>query len=366
MADLQAGLQQRIDYAKALGTRYLVCAFPWTADSRFRNSRLFRIASGITLDDWKWNAEQLNKIGAVAAKAGLSCGYHNHNMEFRSYDGVVAYDELLRLTDPEAGHDGNGPRMGRHRRRRSAEISAQARRPHLDAAREGSAQGSARDCRQAAGTDHRGRQRQDRLEAAVRGRWIPRASATTSSSRKISSARRSKRCASASTTCAARRSRHAMRTIKGPAIFLAQFAGDAPPFNTLRSIGKWAAGLGFKARADSDLGVAAVRSRPRGAEQDLLRRSARACSRSRACRSPSSRRICRASSSPCIPRTTKRSTASRPSRCAAIRRRGRSGRSSKCSKARALRRIWDSRRTRRFPARWHGLICIRGRSGPPA
>ena len=38
-----------------------------------------------------------------------------------------------------------------------------------------------------------------------------------------------------------------MRTIKGPAIFLAQFAGDAPPFNTLGSIGKWAAGLGFKA-----------------------------------------------------------------------------------------------------------------------
>ena len=34
MADLQAGLQERIDYAKALGTRYLVCASPWTADSR--------------------------------------------------------------------------------------------------------------------------------------------------------------------------------------------------------------------------------------------------------------------------------------------------------------------------------------------
>jgi len=37
-----------------------------------------------------------------------------------------------------------------------------------------------------------------------------------------------------------------MKTIKGPAIFLAQFAGDAPPFNTLPSIAKWAAGLGFK------------------------------------------------------------------------------------------------------------------------
>jgi sugar phosphate isomerase/epimerase len=34
--------------------------------------------------------------------------------------------------------------------------------------------------------------------------------------------------------------------IKGPGIFLAQFAGDQAPFNTLRSIGKWAAGLGFK------------------------------------------------------------------------------------------------------------------------
>lgn len=37
-----------------------------------------------------------------------------------------------------------------------------------------------------------------------------------------------------------------MKTIKGPAIFLAQFASDAPPFNSLKSIAAWAAGLGFK------------------------------------------------------------------------------------------------------------------------
>jgi sugar phosphate isomerase/epimerase len=37
-----------------------------------------------------------------------------------------------------------------------------------------------------------------------------------------------------------------MKTIKGPAIFLAQFAGDGPPFNSLPGIAKWAAGLGFK------------------------------------------------------------------------------------------------------------------------
>ncbi len=36
-----------------------------------------------------------------------------------------------------------------------------------------------------------------------------------------------------------------MKTIKGPGIFLAQFAGDTPPFNSLDALAKWAAGLGF-------------------------------------------------------------------------------------------------------------------------
>src|SRR5450631_4220170 len=36
-----------------------------------------------------------------------------------------------------------------------------------------------------------------------------------------------------------------MKTIKGPGIFLAQFAGDASPFNTLEGMAQWAAKLGF-------------------------------------------------------------------------------------------------------------------------
>ena len=36
-----------------------------------------------------------------------------------------------------------------------------------------------------------------------------------------------------------------MKTIKGPGIFLAQFAGDEAPFNTLEGMAHWAAGLGF-------------------------------------------------------------------------------------------------------------------------
>jgi len=37
-----------------------------------------------------------------------------------------------------------------------------------------------------------------------------------------------------------------MKKIKGPAIFLAQFAGDHEPFNSLDSIAKWASKLGYK------------------------------------------------------------------------------------------------------------------------
>lgn len=37
-----------------------------------------------------------------------------------------------------------------------------------------------------------------------------------------------------------------MKTVKGPAIFLAQFMGDDAPFNNIKSICKWAASLGYE------------------------------------------------------------------------------------------------------------------------
>ena len=37
-----------------------------------------------------------------------------------------------------------------------------------------------------------------------------------------------------------------MKTLQGPAIFLAQFLGDAAPFDTLPNLARWAASLGYK------------------------------------------------------------------------------------------------------------------------
>ncbi len=37
-----------------------------------------------------------------------------------------------------------------------------------------------------------------------------------------------------------------MKTIKGPAVFLAQFVDSQPPFNSLDGLCEWASGLGYK------------------------------------------------------------------------------------------------------------------------
>jgi sugar phosphate isomerase/epimerase len=100
MADLQTDLTHRLDYAHELGAKYLVCSFPSTADGRFLHAAGAALPMGIRLDDWYWNADQLNRIGELAKSAGMRCAYHNHNLEFRTFDGMSAYEALLRRTSP--------------------------------------------------------------------------------------------------------------------------------------------------------------------------------------------------------------------------------------------------------------------------
>ena len=83
-------------YQKELGAEYVIC------DARGRRPP----APGgggmheLSMDDWRWNAENFNHAGEKAKAAGLRFGYHNHVAEFAAANGVVPYDELLRLTDP--------------------------------------------------------------------------------------------------------------------------------------------------------------------------------------------------------------------------------------------------------------------------
>jgi sugar phosphate isomerase/epimerase len=52
-----------------------------------------------TADDYRKVAEELNKIGEVCRRCNIRFGYHNHDFEFETIDGLVPYDILLQQTD---------------------------------------------------------------------------------------------------------------------------------------------------------------------------------------------------------------------------------------------------------------------------
>jgi sugar phosphate isomerase/epimerase len=54
-----------------------------------------------TMDDVKRAADEYNKIGEQAAKAGIQQGLHNENFELSTVDGKRTYDLLFDLLDPK-------------------------------------------------------------------------------------------------------------------------------------------------------------------------------------------------------------------------------------------------------------------------
>lgn len=94
--DLHAKLDQIVAFSKEVGLETIVCPGPGRKDPSHYHGR----PDVFTLEDWRWNAEQFNKIGERVHAAGLKFGYHNHTREFKKQGGVTPYDELMRLTDP--------------------------------------------------------------------------------------------------------------------------------------------------------------------------------------------------------------------------------------------------------------------------
>jgi len=54
-----------------------------------------------TMDDVKRAADEYNKMGEKAAKAGIQQGLHNENFETSTVDGKRTYDTLFQLLDPK-------------------------------------------------------------------------------------------------------------------------------------------------------------------------------------------------------------------------------------------------------------------------
>ncbi len=94
--ELREHLSERIAFAKELDLQYMICPGVSLPHPPAHPSRRW----SFTLDDWKWNAEQFNKIGAQTQKAGIQFGYHNHYHDFARTEGKIPYNQMLKWCDP--------------------------------------------------------------------------------------------------------------------------------------------------------------------------------------------------------------------------------------------------------------------------
>lgn len=102
-------LDRCIDAAAELGLEYAVAPCGWKPDLKDispdseggPHAYAVAVLNNLTLDDWKWNADLLNRVGERVRAAGIQLAYHNHNYEFRQLGESCGFDEILRLTDPQ-------------------------------------------------------------------------------------------------------------------------------------------------------------------------------------------------------------------------------------------------------------------------
>jgi sugar phosphate isomerase/epimerase len=81
------GWDKSLDTAKLLGHDYLIVP-SFTIDPKH------------ALDDWRKWADQFNKAGAAARRAGIWLAFHNEPEHMKPVDGTVPYDLFVERTDP--------------------------------------------------------------------------------------------------------------------------------------------------------------------------------------------------------------------------------------------------------------------------
>ena len=84
-------IERYIEIAQELGQHYIISPTNPMDD-----------VNSLTADDYKYAAEQLNKAGELAKKAGLKIGYHNHFWEFRQFpNNTKGLDIMLAFTEKD-------------------------------------------------------------------------------------------------------------------------------------------------------------------------------------------------------------------------------------------------------------------------
>jgi sugar phosphate isomerase/epimerase len=92
-----------LDQAGELGVKYVISSVlpPGPAKEGGGASGIMQKMNHLTADDFKGMAATANQIAESAKKHGLVFAYHNHNVEFKKFEGgQTGYEILLKETDP--------------------------------------------------------------------------------------------------------------------------------------------------------------------------------------------------------------------------------------------------------------------------
>jgi len=84
---LNKDLDGLIAYSQEIGSPYIIC--PWVGGDMVGSA-----------DAWKRTGDRFETIGRKCAENGILFGYHNHDFEFVTVEGRMAYDIMLEQTDP--------------------------------------------------------------------------------------------------------------------------------------------------------------------------------------------------------------------------------------------------------------------------
>jgi sugar phosphate isomerase/epimerase len=95
--DVTRDLDATTEFEKTIGVSYIICPGPGRKNPPASGTK----AGPMTIDDWKYNAEEFNKTGEKLKGAGINFGYHNHWVEFQPVEGKVPYEQLLELCEPD-------------------------------------------------------------------------------------------------------------------------------------------------------------------------------------------------------------------------------------------------------------------------
>src|SRR3984957_12569061 len=93
-----------LDDASAMGVEYAISSVlpPPNGKPPTDGKGVMDAMNSLGRDDFKRMAQQANELGAAARKRGIQFAYHNHNVEFRKFEGgETGYSILLKETDPD-------------------------------------------------------------------------------------------------------------------------------------------------------------------------------------------------------------------------------------------------------------------------